>query len=65
MIEELSSAPLRYVVIDPLKEEVVEPNASAESSGVTLLDDWLHARFHPVFRAGKLTVLAPNQASGR
>ena len=36
-----------------------EPNDSARSSGVTLLDDWLRSRFPPVLTAGSLTVLAP------
>jgi hypothetical protein len=36
-----------------------EPNGSARSSGVTLLDDWIAARYEPWLRAGDYAVLRP------
>ena len=59
MIAELEARPLAYAVIDTEWDDRQEPNDSARSSGVTLLDDWLRERFRPVFSAGSLTVLAP------
>ena len=59
MVRELSAQPLAYVVLDSEWDDVSEPNASARSSGVTVLDDYLAAHFVPVFRAGSLTVLQP------
>jgi len=34
-----------------------EPNRSSESSGVTLLDDYLKSQFQPVARFGPYVVL--------
>ena len=59
MVRELSAQPLAYVVLDSEWDDVSEPNASARSSGVTVLDDYLAAHFVRVFRAGSLTVLQP------
>jgi hypothetical protein len=61
MVRELSAQPLAYVVLDSEWDDVSEPNASARSSGVTVLDDYLAAHFVPVFRAGSLTVLQPRE----
>jgi hypothetical protein len=36
-----------------------EPNGSARSSGVTLLDDWIAATYEPWLRAGDYAVLRP------
>jgi hypothetical protein len=36
-----------------------EPNGSARSSGVTILDDWIAARYEPWLRAGDYAVLRP------
>jgi hypothetical protein len=59
MVREFEAAPPRFVVIDRAWDRIREPNASARPSGVTLLDDWIAARYEPVFRAGPLSVLAP------
>ena len=63
MIAELEASPLAYVVLDTEWDDRQEPNDSARSSGVTLLDDWLRDRFKPVFTAGSLTVMAPAESS--
>lgn len=60
MVAELRSQPVAHVVLDFQWDGAAEPNESARSSGVTLLDDYLRAEFRPVFTAGPLTVLAPN-----
>jgi hypothetical protein len=39
-----------------------EPNGSGRSSGVTLLDDWIAARYEPWLRAGPYLVLRPRGA---
>lgn len=59
MVAELRAQRLTYVVLDADWDDVAEPNESARSSGVTLLDDYLRAAFRPVFAAGALTVLVP------
>ena len=59
MIAEFEASPLAYVVINTEWDDRQEPNDSARSSGVTLLDDWLRSRFRPILTAGSLTVLAP------
>jgi len=59
MIAEFEARPLAFVVLNNEWDDRQEPNDSARSSGVTLLDDWLRDRFRPVLKAGSLTVLAP------
>ena len=59
MIAEFEARPLAYVVLNTEWDDRQEPNDSARSSGVTLLDDWLRSRFRPILTAGSLTVLAP------
>ena len=59
LVEELRSKPVKYVVLDSNWDDYVEPNASARSSGVTVLDEFLRSHFVPVFESGTLTVLAP------
>jgi hypothetical protein len=63
MVAELQAAPPRFVVVDPVWDDAEEPNESARSSGVTLLDEWLAKRYRPVFRSGELSVLAPREAA--
>ena len=63
MIREFEASPLAYVVINTEWDDRQEPNDSARSNGVTLLDDWLRGRFRPVLQAGSLTVLAPVAAA--
>ena len=59
MVAELRAHALDHVVLDRRWDTRAEPNASARSDGVTLLDDYLRANFRPVYRVGPLTVLAP------
>ena len=43
---------LRVIVLNGEWNAVSEPNASARSSGVTLLDDYIRANFSEVARVG-------------
>jgi hypothetical protein len=45
MVEELRSAVPPYIVLDSEYESVNEPNDSSKSSGVTLLDDFIHSKY--------------------
>ena len=63
MIGELRSKPVKYVVLDRVWDDLIEPNASARSSGVTVFDDFVRSHFAPVFASGTLTVLAPNDSA--
>jgi hypothetical protein len=45
------------VAIDAGWEDVAEPNESVVDSGVTLLDDSIHANYQPVRTFGNSTVL--------
>jgi hypothetical protein len=57
MISDLQATRPHYAVLESEWNDFSEPNESAVSSNVTLLDDFLHANFQPVQVFGKLTVL--------
>lgn len=59
MIDELMRGPPAFVVLDSSWDGMNEPNDSAHSSGIRLLDQYLEARFTPVFVSGPLSVLVP------
>ena len=52
MIAEFKALKVRYLVLSETWQNIREPNASALSSGVTLLDDYVRANFEPVERIG-------------
>ena len=52
MIEEFEARELRTIVLNGEWDAVRETNASAVSSGVTLLDDYVRANFTEVERVG-------------
>jgi hypothetical protein len=56
MVNELQSRP-RYVVLSSEWDNVNEPNESARSSGVTVLDQYIRANYRGVAAFGPLTVL--------
>jgi hypothetical protein len=58
MVHELASSPPRFIVVDTTWDDVVEPNASASSSGAFLLDEFIRRDYSPVFRSGPVAVLA-------
>lgn len=57
IVAELTRKRPRFIVLDSEWDEVEEPNASARSSGVTILDDYIRSRFTPVAIFGTMTVL--------
>jgi hypothetical protein len=63
MISEIERARPKLIVIEDIWADWREPNESANSSGVTLLDDYLRRGFEPVATFGVNTVLRP-RASG-
>lgn len=56
MVRELTANDVRWVVRDASFEGTIEPNGSALSSGVTLLDDTIAARFRMVGQSGPVSV---------
>jgi len=60
MIADLARNDVRWVIRDASFDGMAEPNASAVSSGVTLLDDHLARAFRPVATFGPLSVWARN-----
>jgi hypothetical protein len=56
IIAELKTTCPRLAVIEAQWDGMREPNGSALSSGVTLLDDYLHANFRPVAQFGAISV---------
>jgi hypothetical protein len=62
MIAELGSREVRYVVLESTWDEVMEPNGSAQSSGVHLLDEYVRANYQPVRRYADIWVLRLKRA---
>jgi hypothetical protein len=64
MIQELDAQAVRFIVLEPEFDLAVEPsNDSSKSSGVTLLDDYIHRDYHEVEVFGGLQVWLRNGAS--
>ena len=59
MIDEFRARPPALVVLNRFWDRVREPNASATSSGVTLLDDWLRSHYALAFVRGTYVVMKP------
>jgi hypothetical protein len=58
MVAELDRLALRYIVLESDWDNVAEPNASALSSGVTILDDYIRLHYETVRQYGTISVLA-------
>jgi len=58
MVREMESSSPQFIVVDKTWDDVLEPNASALSSGVVLLDEFIRRDYSPVFRSGVIAVLA-------
>jgi hypothetical protein len=56
IIEELERSEVQWIVLWKASEGIHEPNDSARSSGVALLDDFLRKSFGPVQTCGDYTV---------
>jgi hypothetical protein len=57
VVAELSANRPPYIVLDTQWDNTSEPNRSAQSSGVTILDDYLHSHFAPVTKFGTVSIL--------
>jgi hypothetical protein len=57
IVADLERHGVRYVVLSSAFDEVIEPNASMVSSGVTVLDDYLRAHYAPVAQYAAFTIL--------
>jgi 4-amino-4-deoxy-L-arabinose transferase and related glycosyltransferases of PMT family len=57
IIIELETVKPRYVVLETEWDNVIEPNSSAISSGVLLLDDYIRTRYKPVAMFETITVM--------
>lgn len=60
MIGELQQGDVRWVVRDATFDAVAEPNDSARSSGVRLLDGFVEAHYRPVAASGPIEVWLRN-----
>lgn len=56
MIAEFTRVPPRLIIRDGSDAQLQEPNESAKSSGVHLLDAWIDARYRPVARTGNISI---------
>jgi len=56
IISDLQHDHVRWVVRDASFDDVNEPNGSSRSSGVTILDHYLSANYHPVASSGKVAI---------
>ncbi|GAC1339344.1 MAG: hypothetical protein NVSMB18_07370 [Acetobacteraceae bacterium] len=69
MIDDLQRSGVRWIVRDATFDQYREPNGSAVSSGVTLLDDYIGSHYHRVAGWGQVSVWllngeAPSPAIG-
>jgi hypothetical protein len=56
MIRELGRNPPPYITLDSEFDLIREPNDSSKSSGVTLLDDYIHAKYEPRETFGTISI---------
>jgi hypothetical protein len=63
IIDDLQRHKVRWIVRDGNYDEINEPNESAHSSGVMLLDRYIEKNYRPVASSGKISIwLANNEA---
>jgi hypothetical protein len=58
IVGEFRARPPRLIILEPEWDEIREPNESARSSGVFVLDEALRAQYRPVARFGDISVEA-------
>jgi hypothetical protein len=56
IIRELERNPPPYITLDSEFDLIREPNDSSKSSGVTLLDDYIHAKYEPRETFGTISI---------
>lgn len=57
MVREFERSAPPYIVLDSEFNSIHEPNDSSRSSGVTLLDDYIHSKYQHVESFGDFTIL--------
>jgi hypothetical protein len=57
MVAELEKQKVRYIVLLSEWDNVMEPNASALSSGVSILDDYIRLHYEIAARYGTISIL--------
>lgn len=68
MVRDLERSAPPLVVVDSELDESHEPNDSSKSTGVTLLDDYLHSHYRQVEQFSEMTIFArqlPSPEAGR
>ncbi len=65
MIRDLEQARPKLIVIEDIWADWREPNDSAISSGVTLLDDYIRRAYEPVAAFGVNTIMRPVSSANR
>ena len=56
MVHELQVNAPPYIVLDSEFDQIREPNDSSKSSGVTLLDDYIHSKYQRIETYGELSI---------
>ena len=64
IIADLQRNPPPYIVLDAEFEKENEPNDSSKSSGVTLLDDFIHSHYEPAESFGVMSIWARTGVPG-
>lgn len=59
MVSELERAPPKLIVIENTFQGIREPNESARSSGVTILDEYVKRAFRPVAKFDRYQLMVP------
>jgi hypothetical protein len=53
----------KFIILNSAWDDVVEPNGSRFSSGVTALDDYIHTHYAPQATFGTIVILAPTDSN--
>jgi hypothetical protein len=56
MVQELERNAPPYIVLDSEFESMHEQNDSSKSSGVTLLDEYIHNKYQPIETFGIMSI---------
>jgi hypothetical protein len=56
IVDELEAHRVRYILLSPEWDDVAEPNDSAKSSGVVILDEYIRRHYRPEKAFGKLSL---------
>jgi 4-amino-4-deoxy-L-arabinose transferase-like glycosyltransferase len=57
MVTEIEARAVRYIVLTSEWDDVIEPNESARSSGIHIIDDYIHQHYRTRKSFGKVSVM--------